>query len=169
MAVKPGRPRFNISEQEILYAMEWTDSNKEAAKFLRIDISVYNRFAKLYTQADGKTLYDAHRGKAKRGLVSKKNPTLSERARLIQILKGERHLRKVPALKAKLLKYNILPDYCSQCGYNERRLTDYSVPLKLFFTDGDVTNNKLENLELLCHNCYYLFTNKTKRDTSSSQ
>ena len=45
---------------------------------------------------------------------------------------------------------------CEVCGFNERRMTDYTVPLMLDWIDGDKTNHKLDNLRVLCLNCYYL-------------
>ena len=35
-------------------------------------------------------------------------------------------------------------------------MVDYKVPLILNFKDGNAKNWKLENLEMLCYNCYFL-------------
>ena len=35
-------------------------------------------------------------------------------------------------------------------------MTDYTIPLMLDWQDGDKTNHKLENIRVLCLNCYYL-------------
>jgi hypothetical protein len=43
------------------------------------------------------------------------------------------------------------------CGFSERRVTDYKVPLLMNFKDGSKCNYLLDNLELLCYNCYFLY------------
>jgi hypothetical protein len=48
-----------------------------------------------------------------------------------------------------------MPEECACCGYAERRITDDTVPLLLDHMDGDETNHRIENLQMLCLNCYY--------------
>ena len=45
---------------------------------------------------------------------------------------------------------------CEQCGFSERRITDYKIPLLLNFKDGNKCNYLLDNVNLLCYNCYFL-------------
>ena len=49
-----------------------------------------------------------------------------------------------------------MEEKCASCGFEERRITDYRVPLKIDFLDGDTTNHKLDNIQMLCYNCYFL-------------
>jgi hypothetical protein len=49
-----------------------------------------------------------------------------------------------------------MEECCDSCGFEERRLTDHKIPLLLDFKDGDRTNFSLDNLRLLCFNCYFL-------------
>jgi hypothetical protein len=58
-------------------------------------------------------------------------------------------------LRNRLLALAIMPEECTCCGYSERRVTDDTVPLRLDHIDGDVTNHRIENLQMLCLNCYY--------------
>ena len=46
---------------------------------------------------------------------------------------------------------------CHTCGFNEGRLTDEKIPLTIDFRDGDSKNKSLENMRLLCPNCYYVY------------
>ena len=57
-------------------------------------------------------------------------------------------------LKKYLLKkyYNS----CQKCGWNIINKYLNSLPLELHHIDGDYTNNREENLELLCPNCHSL-------------
>ena len=50
----------------------------------------------------------------------------------------------------------MIKEECNCCEFNERRVLDYKVPLILNFKDGNKKNWKLENLEALCYNCYFL-------------
>ena len=59
-------------------------------------------------------------------------------------------------LKERLIHESLIKEECNKCGFNERRVVDYKVPLILNFKDGNKKNWKLENLELLCYNCYFL-------------
>ena len=58
-------------------------------------------------------------------------------------------------LRNRILALGILPEKCSCCGYEERRVSDDTVPLLLDHEDGDTTNHRIENLRILCLNCYY--------------
>lgn len=57
---------------------------------------------------------------------------------------------------AYLQRYGLLPDSCMQCGFNERRITDYRSPMLLDFMDGNQANWLESNLRVLCYNCYFL-------------
>jgi hypothetical protein len=45
---------------------------------------------------------------------------------------------------------------CSKCGWNEINETTGNVPLEVEHIDGNSSNNKDENLTLLCPNCHSL-------------
>lgn len=50
-------------------------------------------------------------------------------------------------------KYN---NCCSECGWSKVNTTTQKIPLELEHIDGDFTNNKEQNLKLLCPNCHSL-------------
>jgi hypothetical protein len=64
----------------------------------------------------------------------------------------------------RLIEEGLLPDYCSRCHFNERRLLDYKSPLLLNFKNNNKKDFKLENLELVCYNCYFLYIAKVFTD-----
>lgn len=45
---------------------------------------------------------------------------------------------------------------CSECGWNKTNPFTKKIPLEIEHIDGDYTNNKEENLKLLCPNCHSL-------------
>ena len=58
-------------------------------------------------------------------------------------------------LRNRLLALGVFKEECQCCGYAERRITDDTVPLLLDHMDGDKTNHRIENLQMLCLNCFY--------------
>ncbi len=50
-------------------------------------------------------------------------------------------------------KYN---SSCCECGWNKINPYTGKIPLEIEHIDGDYTNNKEENLKLLCPNCHSL-------------
>lgn len=45
---------------------------------------------------------------------------------------------------------------CEKCGWSEKNETTGNIPLQIHHIDGDCTNNKEDNLQLLCPNCHSL-------------
>lgn len=45
---------------------------------------------------------------------------------------------------------------CMECGWCEVNKTSNTIPIELEHIDGDSSNNKLDNLKLLCPNCHSL-------------
>ncbi len=55
--------------------------------------------------------------------------------------------------KYLFIKYD---NKCQLCGWGEENPTTHKIPLQVHHIDGDFTNNKEENLQLLCPNCHSL-------------
>ena len=58
-------------------------------------------------------------------------------------------------LKQRLFKENLKPQHCEQCGWAERT-EDGHLPLEVDHINGDRTDHRLENLQILCPNCHSL-------------
>jgi len=156
-----GRKALNLSENEIRYAQENSQSAHGAARFLRVDYDTYKKYAKLYIDsATGKSLFELYKNPAGKGIRKQSKVRRFEtlRERLEPIINGERPDVKISPSKFKkrLIQAFILEEKCERCGFCERRSVDYTIPLMLDWIDGDKTNHLLTNLRLLCHNCYYL-------------
>lgn len=63
-------------------------------------------------------------------------------------------------------KYN---NSCQICGWGEVNKHTGKVPLQIHHIDGDCTNNKEENLQLLCPNCHSLTENFGSRNKNATK
>jgi len=154
-----GRPPRAISEGVIRNAMSHTQSNFQASRYLNMSIETYRKYARLYIdQETGKSLYDLHKNIYGKGIkkVSWKDPISVEK---INEILGSDSYRSVnlQKLKNRLIYEGILRMECYNCHHNEKRVIDFKQPLLLNFIDGNKHNWKIENLRMLCYNCYFLF------------
>lgn len=153
------RRAFNLTERDIRYAMEHSNSNADAARFLRVSREVYKRYAEMYfDNTTGKSLFELHKSTATKTRMKPRNPSHIPRGRhnIIRIIRGEVPQYPAKHLKRRIIKEGIKAERCESCGYDERRPTDYTVPLILVWMDGDKHNHLLENLKLVCFNCFYV-------------
>ena len=134
----------------ILRAMKHTKSNMAAARFLGCSYPHYKQYAKLYKNEEGKTLFEAHLNRQGKG-ISKHLYKKKDLTPINDILEGRVDVSNYnpKELKDRLIHEGLLAEECNSCGFNERRVVDYKVPLILNFKDGNQKNWKLENLELL--------------------
>ena len=68
------------------------------------------------------------------------------------------------SLKAFLFREGLKYAKCEICGWCEARLSDGVVPIHLHHLNGDGTDNRLENLQILCPNHHALTDDYCKRN-----
>lgn len=149
--------RLTLTRQDIERAVKNTKSNSQAARYCGVSISTYKKYAMMYNDENGNNYYTSHNNQSSLGI--RKTKVVEEKIGLLtDVLTG-----KIPAtnyipreLKRKIIAEGFLEEKCSCCGFNEQRVYDRKVPLLMTFRDGDKKNWNLDNLELLCFNCYYL-------------
>jgi 5-methylcytosine-specific restriction endonuclease McrA len=156
---KLGRPPRTLSESVIRNAMKHTQSNFQAARYLNVTIETYRKYAKLFIdQQTGKTLYELHKNNSGKGIkkILWRHDISVEK--INQIMQSDSYRAiNLEKLKNRLIYEGILRMECYQCGHCEKRVVDYKQPLVLSFIDGNKHNWKVENLRMLCYNCYFLF------------
>lgn len=159
------KKRLALTENEVTYAIRATNSNSEAANFLKISFSTWKKYASMYKDSEtGKTLYELHKS------PRRPNFQLSGEPGLQAILRGERSVTNPGRFKDDLLRYGIYPEVCLNCGYKEQRVGDYKVPLKVAFKDGNRSNGKKENLDIVCFNCFFhLYGSEVYENLSSKR
>lgn len=146
---------YNLTESDIRFAMQHTKSNLGAARFLGISYPTYIRYAKMYIDsATNKTLYELHTKIG--GSPGPRKFKNSKKISMLDVLEGKVPTFPANQLKASVLREGLMIEECEYCGFNERRITDGSVPLVMIWKDGDFTNHIRDNLELCCYNHYFL-------------
>jgi hypothetical protein len=151
-----------LGKEMILAAMGKTKSNRAGARYLNCSYQHYKKWAKFYEATDPQypNLFDQHKNQSGKGIpkfLSNGNPRKD--FSLLDIIEG----RIDPSsfnpnkIKYKLIQEGFIKEECSSCGFKEYRLLDYKMPLVMHFKDGNKQHYRLENIQMLCYNCYYLY------------
>jgi|MDSZ01.3.fsa_nt_gb hypothetical protein len=148
-----------LLKEQILAAMSQTLSNKAAARYLHVSYTHYKKWAKTYdaTEEGYSNLFDQHLNQAGKGIPKFLRGQGKEPA-LLDIIEGRIDASSFTPdkIKYRLITEGYLKEECAVCGFHERRVNDYKIPLLLNFKDKNKNNYRKENIELLCYNHYYL-------------
>lgn len=135
------RKKVEVSKEQLVWALEQTNSAKAACDSLGLMYTTFIRRCKEFE------IYKTNQGG--KGL---KKPNPKARIPLEKIFSGE-HFATGPMIKRKMLSEGLIEDKCSECGlepmWNGKKLV-----LQLDHIDGNRTNNSRNNLRLLCPNCH---------------
>jgi hypothetical protein len=158
-----------LTKESIISAMDKTKSVRAAARYLNCSYQHIKKWMKLYVDSNGVSLFEAHKNQSGKGIpkflsvssINKKEPAI------LDIIEGRidpSHFNP-QKIKYRLITDGYLKDECCNCGFHERRVSDYKSPLILHFKDNNKQHYRLDNMEMLCYNCYYLmvgdiFSNK---------
>ena len=148
-----------LSKEDIVRAMKVTLSNKAAARYLHVSYIHYKRFAQNFTdETTGRTLFEMHKNQSGKG-IPKFITNRGKEPALLDVIEGRVPIESYTPekLKRRLLQEGYLYEYCNKCNFSERRVIDYKIPLLLNFKDGNKKNWNIDNVELLCYNCYFLY------------
>jgi hypothetical protein len=149
-----------LTKESITSAMDKTKSVRAAARYLNCSYQHIKKWMKLYVDNNGVSLFDAHKNQSGKGIpkflsvstINKKEPAI------LDIIEGRidpSHFNP-QKIKYRLITDGYLKDECCNCGFHERRVSDYKSPLILHFKDNNKQHYRLDNMEMLCYNCYYL-------------
>jgi len=144
--LKRGRGYRPLLKSEIEEAKKHSPFAAGQARWLGVHEVTFKKYAKMYgiyepkpNEKGKRNLFDPNRGKYP----------------LKEILEGKHPNVSDWMVKDKLIRSGTFPARCNQCGYDKRRIVDHKICLLLDHMDGDRTNFKLENLQLLCLNCTF--------------
>jgi hypothetical protein len=144
----------------VVNAMDKTKSVRAAARYLNCSYQHLKKYMKVYKNEDGVSLFEAHKNQCGKGIpkflthshFKKKDPAI------LDIIEGRvdaAHFNP-QKLKYRMITEGYLKEECANCGFHERRVSDYKTPLIMHFKDGNKQHYNLGNVEMLCYNCYYL-------------
>ena len=146
----PGRRKV-ITKNMILESQKHTKSNMEAARWMNVCYTTYKKWAKYYD------VFEQHLNQKGDGI---KKGFAVRTVNVEDIVLGKREPPRrwsQSVVKEELIDKGYWQDECSNCGYNEENIATGKTCLGIDFTDGDSKNWLLDNIRLLCSNCYYSF------------
>lgn len=164
--------KIHLTREKIIAAMKVTQSGLSCARHLGINWHTLRDYAKLYKTDDGtQTLHEAMKNPSALGIPKFRKEGGRKQPAVLDIIEG-----RVPAsvttpqkLKYRLVEEGYLEEKCSKCGYKERRVLDYRMPLILNHKNNKKNDFNLKNIELLCYNCYFLFCANVLSDRDIEQ
>lgn len=147
------------TKDDLRRAMKHTRSGASAARYLGCSYQHYKKYAKLYKDEEtGKTFFELQYNQQGKGITKHLFRKSGNITPLEDILEGRIDIAnfKVSEIKERIIQEGYLAEECNRCHFVERRVVDYKVPLIINFKDRNKVNWKVENLEMLCYNCYFL-------------
>jgi len=150
-----------LSKESIVSAMDKTKSVRGAARYLNCSYQHLKKWMKLYKdEVSGKTLFELHKNQSGKGVPKflSHAPFGRKEPAILDIINGvvDPSNFNPQKIKYRMIEGGYLKEECYKCGFNERRVLDYKIPLLMHFKNGNKQNYTLENVEMLCYNCYYL-------------
>lgn len=91
---------------------------------------------------------------------------LANKPGFVAVSKGWQHELRVP-LRDWLL--NRAGYKCEECGWDKKHSETNICPVQVHHKDGDATNNRPENLRILCPNCHSLTSNFGRRNRNGKR
>jgi hypothetical protein len=160
---QPFRRKFQngqvyLDRRDIEMAIANSKSNSGAARYLGVSLVTYRKAAKKYQREDGQNLYDSHNNCNAVG-IPKYSTRLNKKVTLMDILEGvvDKSFTSMKDLKPRIIAEGYMREECSRCAFKEKRVLDQKVPLIVNYLDNNKRNWRLDNLEFLCYNCYFLY------------
>ena len=155
-------PKANpLSKEVILSAMDKTKSVRGAARYLNCSYQHLKKWMLFYKdETTGKTLMEMHKNPSGKGIPKflSHAPFGRKEPAILDIINGvvDPSNFNPQKIKYRMIEGGYLKEECYKCGFHERRVLDYKMPLLMHFKNGNKQNYTLENVEMLCYNCYYL-------------
>ncbi|MAR77540.1 MAG: hypothetical protein CMD43_01185 [Gammaproteobacteria bacterium] len=140
-------PARNLTPKNIKWAIESTQSMRQAADYLNVSYNSFRKYAEMYDlwspRKSSKGIRRSHSGRLTHDIG--------------KILRGE---HPSPYRESTLLMKGIREGYfeacCSNCNADYTHISGKKLPpLIIDFLDTNPQNTKQENIRVLCFNCVY--------------
>jgi len=148
---------------ELKEALDCSITVVEAARYLSISVTTFRKWCKELIPSNFEIFMKNRPGRGWKHKTTRERRPIHKK--MIAILEG-RETRPVKwndkVLLEKLIREGLVEEKCELCSFDERRMSDYKVPLIVDYVDNDPCNCKRDNLRLLCYNCYFLNVGKKR-------
>jgi hypothetical protein len=150
----------SITKEMVLSAMDKTKSVRAAARYLNCSYQHLKKYMKMYKDENGVSLFEVHKNQCGKGIPKflSNSPFSKNDPAILDVIEGRvdaSHFNP-QKLKYRMITEGYLKEECANCGFHERRVSDYKTPLIMHFKDGNKQHYGMNNIEMLCYNCYYL-------------
>ena len=145
---KQKQSRKPISKSRIEWAIESTQSIRAAAIYLGVAYNTFKKYAIMYD------LFEQNKNQPGIGVTNKGNTGWG--IKIQDIFDGKHPKYPHWKLQERLVRDGYLKQECSNCGYDEYREKDFRGPFLINFFDGNPANHNIDNLHLLCYNCFFI-------------
>lgn len=149
---------YKLQENDFKELVKQYSSLEAIANALNISKRILLKYAKIYAFSNSETYYEyfqrMKKWKPTKTTIYNKNV----RQKVMDIIANKRtNTFPVGDLMYMLFRYELKKECCEVCGCGERRTHDGRKPLILTFKNkGNIRNYNLDNLQILCYNCYFM-------------
>ena len=137
-----------IPKSRIEWAIKSTLSIASAARYLGISYNTFKKYAIMYD------LFEQNKNQRGKGITTKGNTGWG--VKIQDLFDGKNPNYPHWKLQERVVRDGYLKQECSNCGFDDYRESDMRGPYLICFLDGNPKNHELDNLHLLCYNCFYI-------------
>ena len=137
-----------IPKSRIEWAIKSTLSIRAAAQYLGVSYNTFKKYAKMYD------LFEQNKNQAGVGVTNKGNTGWG--VKIQDLFDGKSPNYPHWKLQERVVRDGYLKQECSNCGYDDYREKDMRGPYLICFLAGIPKNHELDNLHLLCYNCFFI-------------
>ena len=137
-----------IPKSRIKWAIESTLSIRAAAKYLGVAYNTFKKYAKMYD------LFEQNKNPTGLGISTVKDTKYG--VKIQDLFDGKHPNYPHWKLQERIVRDGYREQCCSNCGYDDYREIDMRGPYIINFLDGDGSNHDIDNIQLLCYNCFFI-------------
>ena len=137
-----------IPKSRIEWAIRSTLSIRAAAIYLGVSYNTFKKYAKMYE------LFEQNKNQSGKGITMTGNTGWGVKVQ--DLFDGKHPNYPHWKLQERVVRDGYLKQECSNCGFDDYRPKDMRGPYIISFLDGDSQNHALDNLVLLCYNCFFI-------------
>ena len=137
-----------IPKSRIEWAIRSTLSIRAAAQYLGVSYNTFKKYAIMYE------LFEQNKNQSGKGITTKGNSGWG--VKIQDLFDGKHPNYPHWKLQERVVRDGYLKQECNNCGYDDYREKDMRGPYLINFLDGNPSNYELDNLYLLCYNCFFI-------------